>query len=103
MADRTLTKNYLRDAKANSEDPHGVEEQLAWLEARRVELSAEVDSGDWEMEQSAIEGAQATGRRKQTAKSRLAAVIAAMEQLEDVPGAPGKGVLLIPLFGGVED
>jgi hypothetical protein len=101
MADRTLVKNYLREAAANAEEPKGTTEQLAWLELQRVALSVEVNAGDFEITANAFEGGSASGKRGLNAKDRLAAVLAAMEQLEDA--TTGGGMLIIPIIHGVED
>lgn len=102
MADRTLVKNYLRDAEVNAEAPKGAEEKLTWLETQRVALSVEVNAGDFEITSNAFEGGSASGKRGLNAKDRLEAVIAAMEQLEGGT-ASGRGCLIIPIIYGVED
>lgn len=95
MAQRLLVKNYLREAAVNADAPGGTDEQIAWLETQRVALSAEVNTGDWSVTSTSQEGQSHTSNRGITAADRLAAVIAALEQLEENDAGAG-GRLLIP-------
>lgn len=96
---RTLKKSYLREAKTGGRSTTAA--QLAWLETKRVEFQAEVDGGDWAVVQQGVEGANHSATRGIPAMDRLAAVMAALEDLENSSGTainrnrPG---LLIPQF-----
>jgi len=80
MADRTLTKNYLRDSTAAVGT--SLTARLAWLETKRAEISALVDSGDWEGQSTSQEGSSSQFKRHLTDQHRLAAILAAIERLE---------------------
>ena len=76
---------------------------MAWLEARRAELSQEIESGDWEVSGSSYDGKASTARRHASAAERLEAVFEAMRLLAanpDAVRAPGRGIL-IPRFNGI--
>lgn len=95
---RDLIKNYLLDAAVYGGSTTA--EKVAWLEVKRQELSAQVDSGDWEVSGQSIEGTSSSQRRGVAARERLAAVIAAMEQLNGTGGGGG-GALIIPRLSGI--
>lgn len=92
---RTLKKSYLREAALGGRTTYAA--QIAWLEAKRVLLQAEVESGDWAVTSQAVEGANHSAMRGIPAADRLAAVIAALEYLEALNGdsdAPSTGAML---------
>lgn len=101
MADRTLVRNYRLDAVAQSTAPHAVADQLIWLEAQRVLLSVEVSSGDIEITAASLEGGTASGRRTLTAHDRLAAVIQAMDQLNETETGASK--MIYAQISGIHD
>lgn len=94
IAQSTLVKNYLREATAQAGSV--VADQLVWLEAKRVELSAEVDGGDWALTSGSFSGRGHSASRGISAAARLSAVMAAMEKLEG--GRSSNGVMLHPHF-----
>lgn len=100
MAARILVNSYLASARAASATEAG---RLAWLEARRAELSAEVEGGDWEVGSASYDGHSATSRRLSSAQSRLDAVFEAIEILTANPDATKKtgGGILIPRFSRI--
>lgn len=100
MRQVTLVNSYIASARAASSTDAG---RLAWLEARRSELSAEVEGGDWEISGSSYDGKSATQRRTASASARLEAVFEAISILTANPEAtrrPGGGIL-IPRFNGI--
>lgn len=97
---RTLVKNYLREAIAQAGADVG--DQIDWLEAKRVTLSAEVDAGDWAVIEQTMEGHTARSSRGITCVERLAAVIAALDKLEAANGsgdnAGGPAILSVKIY-----
>jgi hypothetical protein len=96
----TLVNSYIASARA-AESTQA--RRLSWLEARRAELSAEVEGGDWEVNGSSYDGKSSTARRTASASARLEAVFEAITILTADPDAtrrPGGG-LLIPRFNGI--
>jgi hypothetical protein len=85
MADvRTLKKSYLREAKTGGRST--VAAQLTWLEEKRVEFQAEAHGGGWAVTSQGNEGASHTAAREIPVMDRLAAVLAAIEDLENASG-----------------
>jgi DNA-binding GntR family transcriptional regulator len=100
MRQATIVNSFLASARA-AESTHAA--RLAWLEARRAELSAEVETGDWEVSGSSYDGKSSTARRHANASDRLEAVFEAIRILTADPTAtrsPGRGIL-IPRFNGI--
>lgn len=100
MRQVTLVNSYIASARAASSSAAG---RLAWLEARRAELSAEVEGGDWEISGNSYDGKSSTQRRTASAASRLEAVFEAISILTADPDAtrrPGGGIL-IPRINGI--
>lgn len=97
---RTLVNSYIASARAASASDAG---RLAWLEARRAELSAEVEGGDWEVGSASYDGHSATSRRHSSGGKRLSAVFRAIEVLTADPTATRDktGGVLIPRFTGI--
>lgn len=99
-AHRTLVNSYIASARAAEATASG---RLAWLEARRAELSQELEGGDWEVNSSSHDGKNASMRRGSNAAARLEAVFEAIAILTADPDAtrrPGGGVL-IPRFNSI--
>jgi hypothetical protein len=96
----TLVNSYIASARAASATAAG---RLSWLEARRAELSTEIEGGDWEVNSSSHDGKSAGMRRHSSATARLEAVFEAIAVLTADPTAtrrPGGGIL-IPRFSGI--
>lgn len=103
MADLlTLKKSYLREAATGGRTT--VEQQLAWLEGKRSQFQAEVDAGDWEVQNQGRAGRTTSALRKLTAGDRLAAVLSAIEDLESTNGGEtsGGGSLLSFRIHGIQ-
>jgi hypothetical protein len=96
----TLVNSYIASARAASPTEAG---RLSWLEARRAELSMEIEGGDWEISSSTHDGKSAGMRRHSTAGARLEAVFEAIEILTTDPTATKRprGAILVPRFTGI--
>lgn len=96
----TLVNSYIASARAAESTAAG---RLAWLEARRAELSQEVEGGDWEVNSSSHDGKNASMRRSATAAARLEAVFEAISVLTADPDATRRagGGIIIPRFTGI--
>lgn len=96
MADRTLTKNYLRDAAA--EGRTAIADQIAWLEAQRVALSPQLVTGDIFATNVSSDGGVSQFTRDVPTRALIEAILAALEILEAKAGiessAGKRGALL---------
>jgi hypothetical protein len=103
MADRTLVQNYILDAQAAA--PNDIPKQIAWLNStHRVPLSAAVNGGDIEVTGRSLEGTSSQTRQRIDARTRLAAVIQAIQELTAASAgvAPkGRQGVLTPRFRGI--
>lgn len=102
MADQTLIRNYLLDARAAVGADR--QSQYDYLEVQRGALSIEVNGGDIAVTGSSFEGASSNFARGKSATDRLAALIAAMEQIQQLisgQASSSRPGIITPRFGGI--
>lgn len=95
MAARDLIRNYLREAKAGGRTTTAA--QVEWLEALRVSLTQELESGGQAVLSTSFKGQASTMDSGVSVRDRLSAVNAALDRLTGTPGGGG-GMLIIPRF-----
>jgi hypothetical protein len=98
MAVRDLIKNYLRQAQ--SEAGATVADQLAWLEARRVALTKELEAGGQAVLSTSFSGQASSFDGGVPVRDRLRAVNAAIDRLNG-RGTGGGGTMILPRFSGI--
>lgn len=84
MADQRLVRMWQRDAKAQVGS--SLQAQIDWLETKRVEYSAAVKAGDWEVQSNTYDGASNTAKRHITDFEHHEAILSLIEKLEQQLG-----------------
>lgn len=98
MAHTADINRWLLDAE--DEHPGDVEDQIAWLKTKRAEYSAEIQSGDWEVQSTTAEGGSASSRRGISARENHDAIVGALRKL-GATDIGSRGSLLQVQFGNI--
>lgn len=98
MADKADINRWVLDAE--DANPDDVEAQIVWLREKRAIYSAEIQSGDWEVNSTSLEGSSVNGRRGVTARENHDAIVGALRQL-GATDLGRQGTMLQAQFGGI--